>query len=286
MTQEDSPTPPAASAHAAEPPIAFRLLSLGNSAYLKRDGVPESDMPNLRPEPEREAALGGRIERFDKIAWPTEKLPSMAERWIRETEPDAVTFLINEYWFNYRSVPALISRKYGKPGKLVAYAGGWAGRKPSFANSGIFQKARRFTENRIGGDAFFEPDHVIAISKDTIRAIIRSEGPVPLVMGPMGLLVPAVAGPFRKEALRRIAAVDGALQQFCETNHVEYWSIAGTLAKEVPDDITRLEDGVHFDGAGMRLVLEYIAPRLTDFYVRAKQQRHADWAPPPVGAAN
>lgn len=257
----------------------MKMLSLGNSVYLPRKGLPEAQLPQNRPEPEREAALGGPLERVIKVAWPNERLPDLVDQWLAESQPDVVFFMINEFWFNYRSVPALISRKFGPLGGAVSAVGDWAGRNRYISSSAIFQRSRRFTEERVGGDAHFEPDEVSAVSIDVLRRITRAEGPVPLVLGPIGILDGMIAPAFRAEGVRRREQVDAALQRFCDESHIEYWGINSEVNANRPKKVSTLADGIHFDAAGMAATMSYLAPLITEFLVKVQADARGDQRP-------
>ncbi len=254
----------------------MKMLSLGNSIYLPQQGLPRAALPQNRPEPERDAALGGPLERVIKVAWPTDQLPDLVDRWLAESEPDVVFFMINEFWFNYRSVPALVSRKFGPFGRLASAAGYRAGRNKRLSNSRLFQKSRRFTEDRLGGDAHFEPDAVSAVCIESLSRILRAEGPVPLVLGPIGILDGMITPAFRAEGVRRRERVDAALQAFCTANHVEYWGINSAVNAGRPRNVSTLADAIHFDAAGMEATMRYIAPLITEFLVKVQAGARAE----------
>ncbi len=242
---------------------------LVNSSFLPRKGIKESELPQNRQEEVRESGIG-ELERIVKIAWPTPKLPGLVESWIEESQPDAVVFMINEFWFNYRSVPELVSRKFGPLGKPISRVGSWAGRNPRLAYSRAFQRARQFTEEKVGADAHFEPDEVIAVSLDVLRRIMRAEGPVPLVMGPMGGSDGQMPPRLRAETEQRRVRVHHALKQFCEAHHIEYWGLDSQVAKARPTGVSKLADGIHLDSAGMRTSLDYWAPLVVNFLKKVK----------------
>lgn len=250
----------------------MKLLVLGNSAFLPRKGIAESDLPQNRPDAERDASVGG-LDIVVKIAWPTEKLPGLADRWLKETEPDAVLFIVNEFWFNYRSVPALVSRKFGPLGPPIAKVGGWAGRNPRFAYSRVFQRFRRLAEDKVGADAHFEPDDVVQVSLDVLRRITRAEGPVPLVIGPLGGFDHLLPERLRAEGVRRRMVVDAALKRFCDANHIEFWGLDSAVALKRPNKPrSKLADGIHSDAAGVTSMLEYWGPNINAFLKRVHDE--------------
>lgn len=262
----------------------MKLLVLGNSAFLPRKGIDENDLPQNKPDPERDVSLGG-LDITVKTAWPTEKLPPLVDSWLKETEPDAVLFIINEFWFNYRSVPALVSRKFGPFGMPVAKVGGWAGRNPHFAYSRLFQRLRRFTEDKVGADAHFEPDEVINVSLDVLRRILRAEGPVPLVIGPLGSFDHLLPERLRHEGVRRRMTVDAAIKRFCDANHVEFWGLESAVHLNRPQNAprSRLADGIHSDAAGVASSLEFWGPYVTRFLTRVRDEAAAGSNATPLG---
>lgn len=247
------------------------LLVLGNSAFLPRKGLKDSELPQNRPDASVDAAIGGELARIVKIAWPTPKLPELVTAWIDETKPDAILFVINEFWFNYRSVPELVSRKFGPFGLPISRVGSWAGRNPRLAYSRAFQRARKFTEEKVGADAHFEPDEVIAVSLDVLRRITRAEGPVPLVLGPMGSLDALLPLKLRAEGEQRRVKVHQALKQFCDASHIEYWGLDSRIAEERPKGLSKLADGIHSDSAGMKTSLDYWGPLVAKFLIKVKE---------------
>lgn len=281
MTDSERSTPPSTSPtpqETADPnPVAIRMLVLGNSFYQPRKGTDASALPQNRTEPERDALLGGRLERIIKTAWPNPRLPDMTEQWIRESDPDCVLFIINEFWFNYRSLPALVNRRFGPVGPQIAKLGGWAGRNPTLAYSRIFQKVRRIASDTAGADAHFEPDEVIAVSKDVLRRIARAEGVVPLVMGPFTVPGSTMLSPkFQAEGAQRRMQVHLALKEFCAANHIEYASLDDPRISDLGKGATLLPDGVHLDTEGVTTTMAQWNPVLTDFLVRAQKQRRGD----------
>lgn len=260
----------------------MKLLLLATSQAVPRKGLTKDQLIHNQRDPERDAAVG-MVEQIVHVAWPTPRLPDLVTEWIQESEPDAVMFVINEFWFNYRSVPALVSRRFGPFGRPIALAGAWATQHPTVAYSRAFRRARSLTEEKVGADAHFEPDEVIAVSKEVIRRMTRAEGPVPLVLGPMGTIDNALAPPMRAEGVNRRVRVDAALEAFCEANHVEYWGIGSEVGRTWPGNrASTLADGVHRDAAGVGKIFEHIKPHLFRFFVGVMQQQMAVAASQPT----
>lgn len=253
----------------------MKILILGHSMFRANKSVGEDALPQNRVMPERDAALGGRPEFIVKFAWPNENLPDVVEKWIAEEQPDVVLLLLNEFWFNYRSAPQFVERKFGPVGQLAGKAGARIGRNPRLAYSGPFQKFRKLTQARVGADAFFEPDHVVSVVSDVLRRIMRSEGVVPLVVGPMGRIEEAISPAFRVESARRRARVAGPMADFCATHHITYWGPDSPEAKGVPQNVSRMADDLHPDADGMDAIMAYISPLITKFLVQVMTERRA-----------
>ncbi len=251
----------------------MKLLLLATSAAVPRKGVAEQDLAHNQEGATHDPGVGA-IERIVKVAWPNERLPDRVEGWINEFEPDVVLLVVNEYWFNFRSAPASVHRRFGPLGRPAAAAATWAGRHPSIAYSRAFQRVRRLTSDKVGGDAHFEPDQVIASCIDVLRRIARAEGPVPLVIGPNGAIDNALPPAFRAEGINRRVRVDTELQAYCAANHVEYWGIASEVGKNWPgNQRSTVPDGIHHDAAGSKLIFDYLRPHLMLFFMRVMQEQ-------------
>lgn len=184
--------------------------------------------------------------------------------------------IINEFWFNYRSAPTLVKRRFGPAGRPIAAAAAWAGRNHHLAYSRAFQKARKFATDRVGGDAHFEPDHVIDISLQMLRRIMSAEGAVPLVIGPMGGMDHLLPPSLRDEGASRRMKVHLALKQFCEAHHIEYWGLDHPVYLNMPKrERSTLPDGIHSDAEGVKRTLAYWSPQVARFLLKVKQDQDA-----------
>lgn len=236
----------------------MRILGLLNSNVRGGDAkIAEQALFPSRMRGPLSDALGETVEITARVAWPSPLLPSVAERWMHEVQPDLVVFPISSFWFLYESVPVRLERKLGFSGRCISSLSLKAAATPWLAHNAAFQSMRRTAQRTIGGSAHFEPDEVIEVATATIRTLLRQERSYLLVIGPSGgddwATDEASAG---RIAARR-AHVEGALNALCRSLHIEYWD-TGTMSRMRDARPRSLQgDRLHLDEEGHRRTAEH-----------------------------
>lgn len=235
----------------------MKILGLLNSNVHGGDAnIPE---PELFPERIRkglERELGELVEIRARAVWPRKSLPTVVDGWMRDFEPDLVVFPISVFWFGYESVPVRLDRQLGPLGRGIAKASLKAAATPWLAHNPVFQSGRRTAQRFVGGRSYFEPEEVIAVSRATIRAILRSEGASLVVLGPSGGEKWSADAASAARIAARKQQVDEAMRAFCRENHVQYLDRAMLLAKaNVAPDAAKAPlqgDDLHLNAEGHR----------------------------------
>lgn len=168
------------------------------------------------------AESGEDVETTLRIIWPEPQLPDLVERWMDRYAPDIVTLKVSPYWFTYESVPLRVQRHVPVIGPRLAKVGLQAADAGWLAQNAVFRSARRASRRLIGGETYFTPDEVVAVMTSCISRILRHEGVILAVRGPLeadtdGAGASAVR---RGEARRRF--VHEAMKRLAADLHVHY----------------------------------------------------------------
>lgn len=162
------------------------------------------------------------VETTLRVIWPESSLPDLVERWLQRYEPDIVSLKVSPYWFTYESVPLRIQRHVPVIGPRLAHAGLRAADTSWLAQNPVFRTARRTTRRVIGGETHFTPDQVLAVMEDCIRRILRREGVILLVRGPLEPTDDEGGANARLRTERKRDAVHLALKRLCADLHIHY----------------------------------------------------------------
>jgi len=198
-------------------------------------------------------AIGEPVEVTARAIWPTPALPAAVAKWMDEVNPELVVFPIGSFWFLYESTPVRIERRLGGPGHWINRRAQRVAATPWLAHNSAFQWSRKKTQRALGGDAWFEPEDVVAVAKEVIRTVLRYEGSYLVVMGPGGGQKWAADDGARERLARRQELVDDALARFCAELKVEYWDRNRKKVELPPSGGSSLQgDDLHLDVEGHR----------------------------------
>jgi hypothetical protein len=197
------------------------------------------------------------VELMARPVWPTPDLPQVVGRWMRDFQPELVTFYVSSFWFLYESTPVRVERRLGRPGAFINQQAQKVAATPWLAHNRPFQWTRRQTHRLVGGQAWFEPDEVISRSTAVIREVLQHEGAYLVVVGPAGGDKWARDAVHLQRILARRQTVDAALASFCKAHHVEYMTVAEQQAITDPQPASLQGDELHLDAEGHRRVAEH-----------------------------
>jgi len=127
---------------------------------------------------------GDSFDVVSRTVWPDARLPRKVAEWVAEERPDVVWMLVPSFWFEYLSVPKMLSRKFGRVGKLASDAGFKAADNPRLSHNAVFRTGRRLLQRTIGGDPHFTTDELYATVEEIARVVLRDEGVQFVVYGP------------------------------------------------------------------------------------------------------
>ena len=165
---------------------------------------------------------GEPVETIVRVIWPSPVLPDLIERWMEQYQPDFVSLKVSPYWFTFESVPLKLQRKLGPIGAPMASMGLKAADTPWLAHNAVFRAGRRLALNTIGGVTHFTPEEVIGVMDACVRRVLRHEGVVLEVRGPLAA-DRAGSGRAREARLEaRRLAVHLAMKRMCADLHIHY----------------------------------------------------------------
>jgi len=196
------------------------------------------------------------VEVMARPLWPNPGTHRVVRRWLEEFQPELVSFYVSSFWFLYESTPVRIERRLGRPGRWISQQSQKAAATPWLAHNRVFQWGRKQTQKVVGGQAWFEPDEVIARSIEIIREVLQSEGAYLVVIGPAGGNNWARNEAHLETIVARRNTVDRALASFCKNHHIEYLSVADQEAMMDSRPVSLQGDELHLDEQGHRQVAE------------------------------
>lgn len=231
----------------------MKVLILGNSNDTGTF-VPESAKRHVHMREMLAEEFGVPVEIVVRNVWPNERMVDYVVKGVEEIQPDMVYVNVTNYPYSYESTPLKVKRIFGKVGgEKLGDAGLRAADSRKWSHNAVFRGMRRAAQATIGGDTHFTPEEVIDRYQRLIRALLRQEGMVVAVKGPMGKSKKATARATAR-AERRRQIVHTSLRQFCQQLHVFY------LGSDLPyHDIkptgkgTRVGDGLHSNPEGHRI---------------------------------
>lgn len=251
----------------------MRVLFLGTSHVEPRGGVREDEVAaNVTAQRAREA--GAPYEVINRKMWPTNDLPGRLEKWMAESEPDMVIFAINDFWYNHESAPRHVERRYGAPGRFVSKWAKKAARTPWISYNPVFQRSRRFAEERLGGETPFTPEHVIETMETMLRMVVRGERATPLVIGPPPGDFEEVSERSAAWRLKRRRKVNDAIGQLCKNLHIVHFDMDSEAMQTLPT-VSTIGDGLHRDASGHQRVAAHMVPYLLPHFL-AELQRESE----------
>ncbi len=163
--------------------------------------------------------LGEPVEVVSKAVWPDARLAAAVERWIEKEQPDVVWMLVQNFWFEYLSVPKKLERHFGRAGKLASDAGFRAAEVPWLARTAGFRALRRLLQRTIGGDAHFTVDELYETVEAVARISLRAEGRQFVVWGPFSYTNYAVTRRQTETAMRKRAALIARIRRLAGELH-------------------------------------------------------------------
>jgi len=162
------------------------------------------------------------VETTLRVIWPEPSLPDLVERWLERYQPDIVSLKVSPYWFTYESVPLRLQRHIPVIGPRLATAGLRAADTSWLAQNPVFRTARRATRRIIGGETYFTPEQVLSVIEECIRRILRREGVILLVRGPLEPTDDEGGTKARLRTERKRDSVHLDLKSLCADLHVHY----------------------------------------------------------------
>lgn len=186
--------------------------------------------------------LGEPVEIVSKTVWPDARLPKAVERWVADEQPDLVWMMLQSFWFEYRSVPKKLSRKFGRAGKVASDIGFKAADRPRIANNSVFRTGRRLLQRTVGGDAHFTTADLYATVESIARISLRDEGRQFVVWGPFSYSNFSVTKKEERDTDRARTALIGRVRALSRDLHFYH------EAPDRPRWATDGEVGKHSDG--------------------------------------
>ncbi|MEX0783617.1 MAG: hypothetical protein WD557_13315 [Dehalococcoidia bacterium] len=216
----------------------MKLLRLGNSNDTT-ESVPEELKSSAVANAILEAASGEPVELVTRMMWPSEQIPGLVEKWLREYEPDLVLVVINAFWFTYESVPAKLKRRLGPMGRSASRAGIRLGEVEMFARNRAWQAARRQLVRTVGGDPHFTPAQVAERMDAVLRVVLAHEHMGVALRGSMTSFDMAIGGAPARRSEARFVDVSRRLSEVCTRLHVPY------SGQDVPQATELQGDSIH-----------------------------------------
>jgi len=198
------------------------------------------------------AETGEDVETIMREIWPDPELPDVLGRWIERFEPEVVSLKVSSFWFTYESVP---QRFRGLPlvGRHLAAAGLTAAGTPWIGHSAPFDAARNLARRVVGSAIYFTPAQVLEVMAECLRRIVREEGLLVVVRGPLIAEIRGCSKALQARGEQRRQEVDRAVGRLCAELHVHY-----TGCREAPPfcDVQRWRgpDRLHLNAEGQRRV--------------------------------
>jgi hypothetical protein len=199
----------------------MKVLRLGNSNDTTAS-VPEELKSPAAANAILAAASGEPVDMLTRMMWPSEQIPGLVEKWLREYEPDLVLVIINAFWFTYESVPAKLKRMLGPVGPRASRAGIRLGEVEMLARNPAWQAARRQLVRTVGGDTHFTPAQVAERIEAVLRVVLAHEHIGVALRGSMTSFDMAIGGAPARRSEARFREVHRRLSEVCTRLHVPY----------------------------------------------------------------
>jgi hypothetical protein len=195
-----------------------------------------------------EEAEGRPVETIVHVAWPTENLPEVIDRWLDRYEPDMLYLKVIDYWFAFESVPVRMERMLGRLGRPVARTGKKAASQRWLAFNPFFRGLRFAAQATIGGEPMFEPEQVVERISATVRRATRREDLVIVVDGPLGVFRMSPRKKKQRWAEERRLRIHRAMEDLCQQLHIVHRGMERPRYLAASDPV--LGDGLHFQAEG------------------------------------
>jgi hypothetical protein len=163
-------------------PLTLRILRLTNSDELA-DTFPVGERQFEYVEQLLSRRFEEPVETILGSNWPSERQPDRVAELVERHEPDIVLLTLSDFAVNFHSIPMRLRRKYGPLGSKISNALIQAGSHPTLGRSRAARWARVVGQRFIKGEAFIEPDELVAITEETLRPVLRTEGIVAAIHG-------------------------------------------------------------------------------------------------------
>ena len=213
----------------------------------------------VKPEEKRHNAIGARLaEEFGvpvevtvRNCWPNERMVDYVARNLDEVQPDLVFLNITQFPFSYESTPLRVKRVLGKVGQPVGDAGFRIAESKRWSHNAVFRTLRSWAQATIGGDTHFTPAEARERYAELIRLLLRREGTVVAVKGPLGRNKTGITRRERLRRERRRQEVHTHLKALCGQLHVPYYGSDEPywVVRPAPKG-TKAGDGTHANAAG------------------------------------
>jgi hypothetical protein len=213
----------------------MKVLRLGNSNDINVNVPDELKSPAVA-NATLAAACGEPVELVTRLLWPSEQIPGVVEKWLREYEPDLVLVVMNSFWFTYESVPAKLKRLLGPAGPPVSRAGTRLGEVQILARNAAWQAARRQLIRTVGGDPHFTPEQIVERMEAVLRVVLAHEHIGVALRAPMTSLDMRIGGGAAQRGGERFREVHRLMEDICARLHVPYWGIDEPDATELQSD--------------------------------------------------
>ncbi len=231
----------------------MKVLILGNSNDTGTF-VPESAKRHVRMRDMLAAEFDAPVEIVVRNVWPNDRMVDYVAKGVDEIRPDMVYVNVTNYPYSYESTPLKVKRIFGRVGgEKLGDAGLRVADSRKWSHNAAFRGLRRFAQATIGGDTHFTPEEVAERYERLIRTLLRQEGMVIAVKGPMGKSKKATARATAR-AERRRQVVHVRLKQLCQQLHVSYVGSDRPYHDLHPARKgTRVGDGLHSNPEGHRI---------------------------------
>jgi hypothetical protein len=242
----------------------------------------------VKPEEKRHRQMGERlsaefgvpVEMFVRNCWPNQRMAEFVARALDEVQPDLVYLNITTFPFSYESTPLRVKRILGKVGEPVGDAGFRLAESKRWSHNAVFRTLRSWAQATIGGDTHFTTSEVTERYSELIRLLLRREGTVIAVKGPLARSKKGITKRERLRHERRRQEVHGAIKHLCEQLHVPYYGSDEPywVVKPQPKG-TKAGDGTHANAAGHQVLADDHYEKLRDAWARHLEEA-ADATPP------
>ncbi|MGE0599411.1 MAG: hypothetical protein AB7J35_06790 [Dehalococcoidia bacterium] len=242
----------------------MKILFLGNSSDT--GGWVDQSASRVSIMSERLGAeFGEQPEFVVKNCWPNERMVSLIERWMEESQPDYVVLNIASYSFTYESTPLKVRRIFGKLGQPVGDAGMRLSQSRRWTHNIAFRTMRRIGQATFGGDTHVSTEDAAARYSEVIRLILRKEGVLLAVKGPVGRGHPGLTKRQAKRHEARRQFVHQRLRELTTQLKVPYFGVDEPWWKtHHRRRNTRVGDGVHANEAGHVILADDYYPFIRD----------------------